>query len=147
MLLTLIFLLSGILLTAIAADLKQGVLTVPLGWTHLMEDVLWVRYPHPPLVAIPKRLRTITCQLHEAAVQLEEELLINVTISVDFLHLLFVRITFVNETLTLTLEKYADVRLSYHPKRSFIAGLRHLSHYLLGTAIDSDGLELREKYT
>ncbi len=52
-----------------------------------------------------------------------------------------------NLTLTLALENYADVHLSFHPKRGLIDGLGHLSRYLFGTAMDADVQELREKYT
>ncbi len=111
------------------------------------EDVLWVRYPHPPLVAIPERLRAITCQLNAALERLEEDLPGNINVLGDFLHLLYARIAFVNETLTLALENYADVHLSHRPKRGLVDGLGHLSRYLFGTALDSDVQELRHKYT
>ncbi len=98
-------------------------------------------------MAIPKRLRVSTGKLYEALVKLERDLPANVAVSGDFLHSLFARITFVNETLTLALKNFADVHLSCRPKRGLIDGLSHLFRYLFGTAMDSDAQELREKYT
>ncbi len=147
MLSTLILLLWGSLLAANPAHLKPGALTARLGRAHLMEDVLWVRYPHPPLVAIPQRLRAITSQLDAALTKLEENSSESVNIPGDFFHLLYARIAFVNDTLSLALEDVADVHLSYRPKRGLVDGLGHLSRYLFGTALDSDVQELRSKYT
>ncbi len=147
MLSTLILLLWGSLLAANPAHLKPGALTARLGRAHLVEDVLWVRYPHPPLVAIPQRLRAITDQLDAALTQLEENSSEHIDIPGDFFHLLSARMEFVNETLSLALENFGDVRLSQRPKRGLIDGLGHLSRYLFGTALDSDVQELRSKYT
>ncbi len=112
MLSTLILLLWGSLLAAEPAHFKPGTLTARLGRAHLMEDVLWVGYPHPPLVAIPQRLRAITSRLDAALARLEEDLPANINLSGDFVHLLYARIAFVNETLSLALENFADVHLS-----------------------------------
>ncbi len=71
----------------------------------------------------------------------------DVKLSGNLVHLIFSRIAFVNETLTLALENYADVHLSSRPKRGLIDGLGHLSQYLFGTAMDADVQELREQYT
>ncbi len=142
-----ILLLSGTLLAATPAHLKPGALIVPLGQAHLVEDILWVKYPHLALVAFPNRLRSILKQVTGALEQLGTELPADVKLSGNFLHLLFARIAFVNETLTLALEKYVDVHLSSHPKRGLIDGLGHLSRYLFGTAMDADVQELREKST
>ncbi len=65
----------------------------------------------------------------------------------DYVHLLYARTAFVNETLSLALENFADVNLSQRPKRGLVDGLGHLSRYLFGTALDSDVQELRHKYT
>ncbi len=108
-----------------------------------MEDVLWVKYPHPPLVAIPKRLRSISEQVNGELEQLRE-FPTDVKLSGHLLHLLLARITFVNETLAL--ENYADVHLSSRPKHELIDGLGHLSRYLFDTAMDADVQELRDKY-
>ncbi len=142
-----ILLLSGILLAATQAHLKPETLTAPLGQAHLVEDVLWVKYPHSPLVAFPNRLHSIFKQVTGALEQLVNELPADVELSGHLLHLLFARIAFVNETLTLALENYADVHLSSRPKRGLIYGLGHLSRYLFGTDMDADVEELREKYT
>ncbi len=147
MLSTLILLVWGTLLVANPGHLKPGTLTARLGRAHLMEDVLWVQYLHLPFVAIQERLRAITCQLTAALKRLEEDLPANVNVSGDFLHLLYARIAFVNETLTLALEKYADAHLSHRPKRGLVDGLGHISGYLFGTALDSDVQEFRHKYT
>ncbi len=72
---------------------------------------------------------------------------VDVKLSGNLLRLIFARIAFVNETLTLALENYADVHLSSRPKRGLIDGLGHLSRYLFGTAMDAGVQELREKYT
>ncbi len=142
-----ILLLSGTLLAATPAHLKPGALTAPLGWAHLMEDVLWVKYPHPPLVAFPNKLRSILKQVTSALEQLRNELPADVKLSGHLLHLLFARTAFVNETLTLALENYADVHLSSRPKRGLIDRLGHLSRYLFGTSMDAYVQKLREKYT
>ncbi len=140
-----ILLLSGTLLAATPAHLKPGALTAPLGRAHLVEDVLWVKYPHLPLVAFPNRLCSILKQVTGALEQLGTELPADVKLSGNLLHLIFVRIAFVNETLTLALENYVDVHLSSRPKRGLIDGLGHLSRYLFGTTMDLGVQELREK--
>ncbi len=125
--------------------LKPGILTAPLGQAHLVEDVLWVKYPHPPLVAFPNRLRSILKQVTGTLEQLENELPADVKHSGHLLHLVFARIAFVNETLNLALESFADVHIFYRPKRGLITELGHLSRYLFGTAMDEDVQECREK--
>lgn len=61
-------------------------------------------------------------------------------------HLLFSRITFVNESLTLALGNYADFHLSSCSKRGLTDdGLGHLSHYSFGTAMNANVQERREK--
>ncbi len=81
-----ILLLSGTLLAATPAHLKPGALTAPLGQAHLVEDVLWVKYPHPPLVAFPNRLRSILKQVTGALEQLGNELPADVKLSGHLLH-------------------------------------------------------------
>ncbi len=52
-----------------------------------------------------------------------------------------------NETLTLTLENYADVHFSTCSKRGLVERLGQISRFLFGTAMDSDVQELRKKYS
>ncbi len=62
-----------VLETALAADpahLKPVALTAHLGRTYLVEDVLWVKYPFPPLVTIPDNLRVIAKKLGAALSQM-----------------------------------------------------------------------------
>ncbi len=87
-----ILLLSGTFLAATPAHLKPGALTAPLGQAHLVEDILWVKYPHPPLVTFPNRLRSILKQVTSALEQLGNELPADVKISGHLQHLLFARI-------------------------------------------------------
>ncbi len=94
-------------------------------------------------MAFPNRLRSILKQVTGALKQLGNELPGDVKLSGHLLHLLFARIAFVNKTLTLALENYADVHLSSRPKRDLIDGLGHLSRYLFGTAMVADVQELR----
>ncbi len=78
---------------------------------------------------------------------MEGDLPANVTVSGNFLHFLYARITSVNETLTLALENYADVHLSTRPKLGLVDGLGHLSRFLFCTAMDFNVQELRGKYS
>ncbi len=98
-------------------------------------------------MAFSNRLRSILKQVTGAVEQLGTELPADVKLSGNLLHLLFARIAFVKETLTLALENYADVHFSSRPKRGLIDGLGQLSRYLFDTAMDADVQELREKDT
>ncbi len=56
------------------------------------------------------------------------------------------RLRYLNETLNIALDNYADPSFSNRTKRGLINGLEELSRMLFGTAMDGDVKDLRERY-
>ncbi len=56
------------------------------------------------------------------------------------------RLRYLNETLNIALDNYADPSFSNRTKRGLINGLGQLSRMLYGTAMDEDVENFRERY-
>ncbi len=138
--LVLFVLLHSVLATE-SAHLKPGALSAHLGRVSLIEDVLWVRYPFTALVDMPGRLRTLMDQVTELVLQLERNALKD-----SVTRMMHERLRYLNETLNIALDNYADPSFSNHTKRGLINGLGQLSRMLFGTAMDEDVQDLRERY-
>ncbi len=55
------------------AHLKPGALVGNFGRAALMEDVVWVKYPHAALRTIPRRLREVSDKIDSAFVRIETQ--------------------------------------------------------------------------
>ncbi len=99
-----------ILRSVLAADpahLKPGALSAHLGRVSLVEDVLWVHNPFAPLVEIPGTLRTIKDQVNEVVLQMDKNAPVE-----GVTRLMHDSLKYLNDTLTLALENYADLSFS-----------------------------------
>ena len=128
-----------------ASHLKSGALTAHLGRFSLVEDVLWVKYPYTALNKIPSKLKEITEQLNKALNQLEIEISDNAS-SATFIPLLRARFQYINNSIELGLESYADLDVTNRTKRGLIDGMGKLYRMLFGTAMNEDVEDLRENY-
>lgn len=128
------------------AHLKPGALAAHLGRVALVEDVLWVRYPYASLVKIPGKLKSIVECLNVALQRLQEVLPKDSPLSNELLPLLYSRIKYINDTVTLALENYDGIHNSNRKKRGLIDGIGQLSRMLFGTAMNEDIEKLREQY-
>ncbi len=134
------FLLRSVL-AADPAHLKPGVLSAHLGRVSLVEDVLWVHYPLAALVKIPGTLRTITDQVNKVVLQMDKNAPVE-----GVTHLMHDRLKYLNDTLTLALENYADLSFSNRIKRGLVNGIGQLFRMLFGTAMNEDVEDLRDMY-
>ncbi len=64
----------------------------------------------------------------------------------SFMHMMHEHFQFLNESLNIALDNYADLSFSNCTKRGLINGLGQLSRMLFGTAMDEDMEDLRERY-
>ncbi len=128
-----LFVLLHSVLAADPAHLKPGVLSAHLGRVSLIEDVLWVRYPFTDLVDMPGRLRILMDQVTELVLQLERN-----APKDGVTRMMHERLRYLNETLNIALDNYADLSFSNSTKRGLINGLGQLSRMLFGTAMDAD---------
>ncbi len=136
-----LFVLLHSVLAADPAHLKPGALSAHLGRVSLVEDVLWVRYPLTALVDMPGRLRPLTDQVTELVSQLDRN-----APKDGVTRKMHERLRYLNETLNIALDNYADPSFSNSTKRGLINGLGQLSRLLFGTAMDEDVENLRERY-
>ena len=128
------------------AHLKPGALTRDLGRVYLVEDTLWVTYPHVSLMEIPGRLRDVARNLNSTLWRLKKEFPDDSFQSEVMLSLLHVRIQYVNDTITSALENYKGLTVTNRTKRRLIDGIGKLSQMLFGTAMNKDVVELRDRY-
>ena len=128
------------------ANLKPGALTGHMGRVYLVEDALWVTYPHTSLVEIPERLRDVASQLNATLGRLEKEFSTASGKPNQILSLLHARMRYVNQTITQALENYEGLSVANRTKRGLIDGIGKLSRMLFGTAMNEDVEELRERY-
>ncbi len=126
-----LFVLLHSVLAADPAHLKLGALSAHLGRVSLIEDVLWVRYPFTALVDMPGRLRTLMDQVTELVLQLERN-----APKDGVTRMMHERLRYLNETLNIALDNYADPSFSNRTKRGLINGLGQISRMLFGTAMD-----------
>ncbi len=136
-----LFVLLHSVLAADPTHLKPGALSAHLGRVSLIEDVLWVRYPVTALVDMPGRLWTLMDQVTELVLQLERN-----APKDGVTRMMHERLRYLNETLNIALDNYADPSFSNRTKRGLINGYGQLSRKLLGTAMDGDVQDLRETY-
>ncbi len=136
-----LFVLLHSVLAADPAHLKPGVLSAHLGRVSLIEDVLWVRYKFTTLVDMPDRLRALMDQVTELVLQLERN-----APKDGVTRVMHEPLRYLNETLDIAVENYADHSFSNRTKRGLINGLGQLSCMLFGTAMDEDMEDIRERY-
>ncbi len=135
-----------VLLATDPAHLRPGALSTRLGTVHLVEDVLWVRYPHIPLRSVPRRLRAIASDLDSLLASLEHSVPKDTEYRRDTFALLSARASYVNESLSVALDSFADLDVPARPKRGLINGLGRISQFMFGTAMDEDVSDLKSKY-
>ncbi len=128
-------------LAADPAHLKPVALSAHLGRVSLVEDVLWVRYQFTAPVDMPGRLRTVMDQVTEMVSQLDRK-----APEDGVTRMMHERLRYLNETLNIALDNYADPSFSNSTKRDLINGLGQLSRMLFGTAMDEDVENLRGRY-
>ncbi len=136
-----LFVLLHSVLAADLAHLKSGALSAHLGRISLTEDVLWVRHPFIALVDMPGRLRTLMDQATELVLQLERN-----APKDGVTRMMHKCLLYLNETLNIDLDNYANPSFSNRTKRGLINGHGQLSRMLFGTAMDEDVQDLRERY-
>ncbi len=90
---------------------------------------------------MPGRLRTLMDQVTELVLQLERNAPKDVVTRI-----MHERLQYLNETLNIALDNYADPSFSNRTKRGLINELGQLSRMLFGTAMDGDVQDLRERY-
>ncbi len=90
---------------------------------------------------MPGRLRTLMVQVTELVLQLDRN-----APKDGVTRILHERLRYLNETLNIALDNYADPSFSNRTKRGLINGLGQLSRMLFGTAMDEDVEDLRERY-
>ncbi len=134
-----LFVLLRSVLAADPAHLKPGALSAHLGRVSLNEDVLWLRYPFTALEDMPGRLRTLMDQVTDLVLQLEQN-----AHKDGVMRTMHERLRYLNETLNIALDNYADPSFSNRTKRGLINGLGQLSRMLFGTAMDEDVQDLWE---
>ncbi len=61
-------------------------------------------------------------------------------------HMMHERLRYLNETLNIALDNYADLSFSNRTKRGSINGVGQLSRMLFGTAMDEGVQDLQERY-
>ncbi len=93
------------------------------------------------LVDMPGRLRTLMDQVTELVLQLQRN-----APKDGVKRMIHERLRYLNETLNIDLDNYADPSFSNRTKRGLINGLEQLSRMLFGTAMDEDVQDLRERY-
>ncbi len=143
MLLLAFLVLLGTILAAEPVHLKVGALSAHLVRAFLVEDILLVSFS--TMVEVPTNLTVITKQLNDALSQLEDNFPEEVGSSADFLPLLHVRVTYLNDPLTFALENYNGITLVKRTKRGLINCIGQLFHMMFGTAMNEDLVELRKK--
>ncbi len=136
-----IFFLLHFVLAVDPVHLKPGALSAHLGRVSLIEDVLWIRYPFTALVDMPDRLRTLMDQVTELVLQMERN-----APKDGVTRMIHERLRYLNETLNIALDDYAEPSFSNRTKRGLINGLEQLFRILFGTAMDEDVKDLRERY-
>ncbi len=136
-----LFVLLHSVLAADPLHLKPGVLSVHLGRVSLTEDVLWVQYPFTAPVDMPGRLRTLIDQVTELVLHLERN-----APKDGVTPMMREPLRYLNETLNIALDNYADPSFSNRTKRGLINRLGQLFRMLFGTAMDADVQDLRERY-
>ncbi len=146
LLFTLFTFLWRVLLVTDPAHLRPGALSTRLGTVHLVEAVLWVRYPHIPLQSVPRRLRAIASDLNARLVSLERSVAKDTEYRRDTFALLRARASYVNVCLTLALDSFADLDVPPRPKRGLINGLGRISQFMFGTAMAEDVSDMKSKY-
>ncbi len=87
------------------------------------------------------RLRALMDQVTELVLQLERN-----APKDSVMRMMHERFRYLNETLNIALDNYADPSFSNRTKRGLINGLGQLSRMLSGTAMDADVQDLRERY-
>ena len=125
------------------AHLKSGALTRDLGRVYLVEDALWVTYPHVSLMEIPGWLRDVARSLKSTLWRLKKNDSFQSEVMLSLLH---VRIQYVNDTITSALENNKGLTVTNRTKRGLIDGIGKLSQMLFGTAMNKDVVELRDRY-
>ena len=128
------------------ALLKPGALTGHLGRVYLVEDALWVTYPHEPLVEIPERLQEVASRLNATLWHLEKELPDGAKEPNEILFLLHARVRFVTEMIDSAIENYEGLSVTNRTKRGLINGIGKISQFLFGTAMNEDVEDLKGKY-
>ncbi len=135
-----LFVLLHSVLAADPAHLKPGALSAHLRRVSLNENVLWVRCPFTALVDMPGRLRTLMDQVTELVLQLERN-----APKDGVMRMMHERLRYINETLNIALDNYADPSFSNRTKRGLTNGLGQLSRMLFGTSMDKVVEDLRER--
>lgn len=100
------------------AYLRPGALTTRLGTMHLLEDVMWVHYPHPHMLAVPVGcsplllifLLSWSCwrKMYHRSVPQEYRR--------DIFTLFHPLAAYVNETISLTFDSFAGLKMLFRPK-------------------------------
>ena len=145
-----VLLLVGSVQASEPVHLKPGALVGHLGHVALVEDVLWVKYPHATLASIPSRLKNLIGELDASLAQMEMTFpqSENITLLNDptIVTLMKKRLAYVNETVGLALESYLAVDQTTRVKRGYVDGIGELSRTLFGTAMNKDVVALRHRY-
>ncbi len=128
------------------ALLKPGALTGHLGRVYLIEDALWVTYPHEPLVAISERLQEGASRLNVTLSHLEKEISDGAREPNEILSLLHARVRYVSDMVHSALENYECLSVTNRTERELIDGIGKISQLLFGTAMNEDVEELRNRY-
>ena len=128
------------------ALLKPGALTGHLGRVHLVEDALWITYPHVDLVEIPAQLQGVVATLDNTMGRLRQGMPGVSGGQKDVLFLLHARLIYINETITSAVEAYEGLGTPHRTKRGLIDGIGKLSRMLFGTAMNEDVEDLRDRY-
>ncbi len=100
------------LLSADPAHLRPGARSTRLGTVHLVEDVMWVRYPYAPMRSVPRLLRSIPSAPNSLMLRLEESVPRNTEYSRDSFTLFAARFTYINESVSLALETVLLILMS-----------------------------------
>lgn len=136
-----------LVLANVPAHLRPGALSSRLGTVHLVEDVLWVRFPHVPLRSVPRRLRQLVDDLDNLMQDLERSVPQDSLYRQDSMRLFHARAKYVNETVALTLANFADLDApARRSKRGLLDLFGRISKSVFGTAMDSDVQLLKTQY-
>lgn len=106
------------------AYLRPGALTTRLGTMHLLEDVMWVHYPHPHMLAVPVGCSPLLLIfLLVLLVLLEENVPQDAEYRRDIFTLFHPLAAYGNETISLTFDSFAGLNMLFRPKRALIDGI------------------------
>ena len=137
---------------ATPSHLKPGALTAPIGRVTLVQDVLTVKYSLTTLHSLTPELEVFLMQMDNMVQEIDKRLAWQtdarpyVTVA-KTLNLIKGRISFLNNILAIAMHDFRQHPMHARVKRGLVDLVGYGARMLIGTAMDEDVQDLRQRYS